>query len=133
MGPQCVALAIGDADHELVPHVAAPRLVGRHGHPAVEVILGEHFHVAGGIRLPRRRPGVEVRQFHPQNGRLERIETAVDADHLVVIPRLHAVHPQQLQLRGEIIAGGGEESAVAGPTEIFRRIETETADVTERA
>ncbi len=48
-----------------------------------------------GNRLPLQRPRLEVWKLAVEHGRLKRIESAVDANHLVVVPRLHAVSAKQ--------------------------------------
>jgi hypothetical protein len=74
-----------------------------------------------------------MRQLHAEDRRLDRVEPAVDADHLVVVPRLHAVDAEQFQRLRDVVAGGREEAAVAGAAEVLGRIEAEAADVTEAA
>ena len=94
---QRVAPAARHAHRVLVPHV--PAVVGhlrRHDLPA-QPALRQTPVVAGGVPLPRRRPRVQLRQLHAQHGRLERVEPAVDADHVMIVPRLLPVIAQHAQ------------------------------------
>ena len=110
--------------------MAAAGLVARHRDSTFKVVFSKELHVAAGICLTVGGPLIEVRQLHSQHRRLDRVEPTVDADQIVVIPRLHAVDPQQFELGGDVVAGGGEEAAVTGSTEILGGVETEAADIT---
>ena len=101
------------------------------GDPAAEVVFREQVSVAGRVGLSGRRPGVEVRQLDPQDRRLDRVEPAVDADQLVVVPRLHAVDAEQLERFGDVVAGRRQEAAVADPAEVLGGIEAEATQVAE--
>ena len=53
------------------------------------------------VALARRAPGIEVRQLHVEHRGLDFVEPEIAADELVVVLRLHAVHAQLHELRGE--------------------------------
>ena len=71
VGPQRVAVAFTHADHILVPDVASTGFVGRHDNLPVEASASEEFCIRGSVGLPLAGPGVEVRQFHPQDRGLD--------------------------------------------------------------
>ena len=99
----------------------------------VQAALGEQRVIALGVGLALAGPVVQMRQLDVEHGGLDRIEAAVQADDLVIVARLHAVRAQQFQLGGQIVAIGRQQSAVSHAAEIFGGIETEAADVAQRA
>ena len=126
-----LAVIHGDADNELVPDVAPPRLVTRYRDVPVEIVFGEQFGVAGGVVLTPGCPGVEMGQFHPEDSSLDRVEAAVDADHLVIIARLHAMNSEFSERFSEIITCRCEKASITESTKVFCRIKTEASYITE--
>ena len=129
MVSQGIPLPIGYTDDKLIPHMPAAWFVGWYCHVLFEIILGKEFHIAGGIRLSGSCPSIEVREFHSQHSRLNRVEAAIDANDLMVVARLHAVDSQQLQRRSNIISRGREESAITDAAQILCRIKAEAANI----
>ena len=89
--------------------------------------------VARGVLRAGRGPAVEMRQLHAQHGGLQRVEPAVDADEVMVVPRLLPVVAQHPQLRGQLAVVGRDHAAVAEAAEILGRIEAQAAERAERA
>ncbi len=82
---------------------------------------------------PRRVPSVEVPQLYPEDGRLHRIEAAVEADRSMLILFARAAVAQHRDPLGEIGPRRRHRPAVAGSAEVLGRIEAEAADIAEAA
>ena len=106
---------------DVVLHRASARLgLGRTRHLPLQARPRERIAVPGGVRAPRRRPGVQVRQFGLQHGGLQRIEPEIAPDEPVDVLLLHAVHPERAQF-GEVGRGvAGGHAAISESTEVFR-------------
>ena len=78
-------------------------------------------------------PFIEVFEFSGENGGLETIKTAVDADSLVEIFFGTAVVFEQADLAGGFIIIGSDEAAITIGAEIFGGVKTKTAGVAESA
>ena len=128
------AVAVFRAEDELVVDVAV-RLRGRQNHLAGldEVGLREQLFVARRVRLPGRRPPVEVFQLDRHHRRLQRIEAEIPADLAVVVLRLRAVVAQDRRMLGLRRVLHRQHAAVAEAAEILRREERETAVVADAA
>ena len=124
-----ISLAVGDANDVLVPDMPAAGVGLRQGDDVSQPTAGEQIGISARVPLTVRCPGIKVGQFDPQDCRLKRVESTIDADHFVVVTRLHAMHPQLSQRVSQIIASGGQEAAIAEGPEVFGGIEAETADV----
>src|SRR5690606_32785592 len=78
-------------------------------------------------------PGVDVRQLHAQEGRLQGVEAAVVAEHLVVVLALAAVGAEHAGLLGDVVVVGGDEAAVAEGAEVLAGEEAVGAHVPHRS
>ena len=100
---------------------------------ATETGFGQQRAIALGIGLSLGAPPLEMRKLDVQHGGLQRVQAAVHADVLVVVARLHSMSAQQAELFGQLLVLGGQHATVADPSQIFGRIEAETADVAQRS
>src|SRR5262249_47343620 len=83
--------------------------------------------------LPLRVPFGEIRQFHTQNRGLKRVDACIPADEMVIVPRLHAMNTQASHALGPTRVVGHHHSSVAKGAQILARIETETANRSQRS
>ena len=72
--------------------------------------------------------GIEVRQLHPQDGRLQFVEPRVVAVDVVEVAALDAVDAQHPELLGERLVVGHHHAAVARRAEVLGRIEAEASE-----
>src|SRR5690348_16000125 len=70
---------------ELVVHVSAVRRLGWHGHIGLQISIADQLTISTCIQLSRSRPLFEMPQLDSQDRRLQCIQAAVDAHHLIVI------------------------------------------------
>src|SRR5205807_3938669 len=82
--------------------------------------------VALGVVLARRRPAVEMGELGGDDGGLERVETKVSADDLVMVFRLRPVSAEAAKLFGPLAIVGDDHAGVAGGADDLRRKERET-------
>src|SRR2546421_10548568 len=92
----------------------------------------EQARVNFGLRTSGLRPVVQVRQLDAQDGRLQRVESAVEADLAVQVFSCAAVHAQRAQTFSERVVVRRQESGFADRAQVLRRIETETTDAPHR-
>ncbi len=64
-------------------------------------------------------------QFDAEHGGLKRVQSAVDANDLVVVTRTHSVSGEQSQTVSKTGVGRGQDSAVAHPTQVLGWIKAE--------
>jgi len=127
-GAKRIPLPSGDANGVLVPHVESIG-ISRWQHDVItdQIRFAQHSGVASGdVGSVFNRLG-QGTQLHSQHSRLERIQSTVDADDLVVIPRSHAMSGQQSQTVGGRRIGGRHHSAIAHATEILGWVKAEAS------
>ncbi len=96
MADERIPICRWDANHVLIEYVLAMGCNRWSLNEAFEMTGFDQAIVAQCRGLPVCRPTVEVWEFHPQNRRMNGVDTSVPADVFVVILRLHAVYAQRL-------------------------------------
>src|SRR5690242_15680539 len=112
-----------------MPHVLGPRLRERGRDPS----RGEQLSVQRRAATPRVVPLVEVAELHTEDGRLQRVQTAVEALDLVHVLLALPVVTGQSEPVEEILVARHHRAGIAERTEVLARIEAERCRVTERA
>src|SRR4030042_6602888 len=126
--PQTVSF--GDTDHILMKDMAALILYGRelktlHRREKVLELLLIPF----SLPLSLRSPFFQVFEFHQKNGRLNRVETAVDPNRLMEIFRLTSMDSQQSDLLCQKGMIRHDHSRISEGTQVLRRIKGKTSEV----
>ena len=113
------SIAIGRADDELV--VDVPAIVGRTWkRDAIEQTgVAEQGAIAVRVGATKRGPAGQMRRLHAENRRLQGIHPEIRTDHLMVVPRLHAMRPQQPRLLREPLVVRRQQARVAEGAEIL--------------
>src|SRR5262249_38670710 len=114
------------------------------GHPNDIKVMNTAVGVTGAIDPPsatqdrivmdsHRPPGgvplIEPAQLHPQDGGLQRVEPAGEADLLVTIFQARATIAQQLDAFGDIAALGGYQPAITVGAQVLPGVKAEATDV----
>ena len=98
----------------------------------VEELRSQAGPIGVGYLAARLRPAVEMGELHGEHRGLDRVEPAVGAAGVVVVPRATVVaHPPQL--RGELVVVGGDRAGVAERAEVLARVEAEASGEADRA
>jgi hypothetical protein len=119
------------AAHDEVMHdLDALAIRGLHAQDAVEPGTDEPLAVPLGAGPPRPTPIGERRQLRPEDGRLQRVEAAVDPDH-VVDPLDPAVGPEPSDASGPLLRGAQHHAAVTPSAEVLRRVKRQASEVAE--
>ncbi len=98
--------------------------------------MGQLAVVPGGAGAAQLGPARQVAQFHPEHGRLNRVQSRVDADLVVdVAPTcvVLPVHTEATQSLRQSIVAGRDEAAVPPRAQVLGRIERETAERAQRS
>ena len=124
-------LALVNAHAILVVDVVILRQCDRRRHPPLQAEARECLIVASGIGPATFRPLVELAELHPQHGRLEGIEPAVETDFDMLISARIPMHSQTTQPGVEARVIGRQHPAITRSAEVFGREETEAGNRTE--
>src|SRR5689334_2153124 len=100
---------------------------------AAQTELAEYLPITFRVALARGGPACEIGQLHTQNGRLERVQSTVAANNLIVVLLVAPVHAQQAQSLCKCTIVRSDDSTVSGAAKILGREEAETSAVTDRS
>src|SRR5687767_12828188 len=114
-------VALGRADDELVVDVTG---LGP-GLGQAYVRAGQELAVERRVPLPAGVPVLEVAELHPEHGRLEGVEPAVLAEHVMVVLGPRPVLAQELHPVEECFVLADDHAAVADPAQVLRGEERE--------
>ena len=120
--------AIVAADHVLIEDVPRLQDLRRLDQPALQAVLDERVGVVRSTLLTGLRPAIEVLELDAQDGGVDRVESEIAADDLVVIFRMRAVPAQEADLVGQGAVLSDHGPAVAEAAEVLRREKRIAAD-----
>src|SRR5215467_6449967 len=82
-----------------------------------------------GIRPPALRPAIEILQLHAKHGGLNRVQSEVSAENLIVVLGLESMIAQEAQSIGKFGAVRRHHTGITEPAKVLRREEAEAGEI----
>src|SRR4029077_16093912 len=118
-------VAAGGANRELIVDMNEVRRGNGQRYFRFQMEFAEELAITIGIALPGCCPGIEIFQFHAEDGGLKGVQAAIHTQQLVDIFVAGTVHMQELETIGQGSVAGSNNASIAGGTKILGGEKTE--------